>query len=200
MAVKLTDNRKVLKSVYQLKPNIIVIHEIPDLNFLVIENEGRREDLVKEEPSLIWMFSRVQNQLRSMTSKRMEYNFRHMPFEMIWHVQQPDGFWKRTVMVQVPEQIDQQLVNEAVHSVRTKNKDRDFCTPAFKRITQGLCAHTLHLGHYDEITSTESNIIDTVGSQGFRSRGRTREIYMNPPNWNPVENWQTIVRVPIERI
>jgi len=148
MAVKLTDNRKVHKTVYQVKPNIIMIQEMPDLNFLVIENEGRREDLVKEEPSLIWLFSRVQNQLRIMTSKQMQYNFRHMPFEMIWHDQQSDGFWKRTVMVQVPEQINQQLVDEAVHNVRTKNKDKEFCSPAFKRIAQGLCAHTLHLGHY----------------------------------------------------
>jgi hypothetical protein len=200
MAVKLTDNRKVLKTVYQLKPNIVVIQEIPDLNFLVIENEGRREDLVKEESSLIWMFSRVQNQLRMMTSKRIQYNFRHMPFEMIWQDQQPDGSWKRTVMVQVPEQINQQLVDEAVHNVRIKNKGRDFCSPAFKRITQGLCAHTLHLGHYNEIAGTESKIMNTVRSQGFCSRGKTREIYMNPPTMNSMANWQTIVRVPIERI
>ncbi|RAV13648.1 hypothetical protein [Paenibacillus contaminans] len=55
-SVKLTDNRKEYKSVYQLKPNIVMINEIPDLNFLVIENEGRRHDLTKDDPSLIWLF------------------------------------------------------------------------------------------------------------------------------------------------
>lgn len=74
-SVKLTDNRKEYKSVYQLKPNIVMINEIPDLNFLVIENEGRRDDLTKEESSLIWLFSRIQNQLRIITSKRMQYKF-----------------------------------------------------------------------------------------------------------------------------
>jgi hypothetical protein len=199
-SIKLTDNRKVHKTVYQLKPNIVIIQEIPDLNFLVIEKEGRREDLVKEENSPIWVFARVQNQLRIMTSKRMQYNFRQMPFEMIWHDQRPDGFWRRTVMVQVPEQINQELVDEAIHNVRVRNKGVDFTAPAFKRMSQGLCAHTLHLGHYNEIVSTESKIINTVGSQGYRSRGETREIYMNPPNWNPVEKWQTIVRIPIEKV
>ncbi|XEC95899.1 GyrI-like domain-containing protein [Paenibacillus tarimensis] len=123
-----------------------------------------------------------------------------MPFEMIWHEQQPDGLWTRTVMVQVPEQINQLLVDEAVHNVRNKNKGVDLCVPSFKRISQGVCAHTLHLGHYDKIASTESKIINTVGSQGYRCRGETREIYMNHPNMNLVEKWQTIVRVPIEQI
>lgn len=199
-SVKLTDNRKEYKSVYQLKPNIVMINEIPDLNFLVIENEGRRDDLTKEESSLIWLFSRIQNQLRIITSKRMQYNFRLMPFEMIWQDQLPDGIWKRVVMVQVPEQIDELLVDEAIHNVRIKNKGVEFLVPSFRRISQKLCAHTLHLGHYDEIVNTEDHIIKTVSSQGFRSRGKTREIYMNPPTWNPVEKWQTIVRIPIEKI
>jgi len=171
-SVKLTDNRKEYKSVYQLKPNIVMINEIPDLNFLEIENEGRRDDLVRDEPSLIWLFSRIQNQLRIITSKRMQYNFRLMPFEMIWQDQLPDGIWKRVVMVQVPEQIDQLLVDEAIHNVRIKNKGVEFLVPSFRRISQRLCAHTLHLGHYDEIANTEDHIIKTVSSQGFRSRER----------------------------
>ncbi|WP_337589423.1 GyrI-like domain-containing protein [Paenibacillus contaminans] len=103
-------------------------------------------------------------------------------------------------MVQVPEQIDQLLVDEAIRNVRIKNKGVEFLAPSFRRISQRLCAHTLHLGHYDEIANTEDHIIKTVSSQGFRSRGKTREIYMNPPTWNPVEKWQTIVRIPIEKI
>ncbi|CAG7659008.1 hypothetical protein ACFQI7_36580 [Paenibacillus allorhizosphaerae] len=47
--VKSTDNRKVFKSVYRLKPGIIDILEIPDLNFLVLEGKRRREDLPKED-------------------------------------------------------------------------------------------------------------------------------------------------------
>jgi hypothetical protein len=40
MAINLTDNRKVFKTVYQLKTNTIGIVEIPDLTFLALEGVG----------------------------------------------------------------------------------------------------------------------------------------------------------------
>ncbi len=200
MAVKLTDNRKVFKSVYQLKPGAIQILEVPDLNFLVLHGQARREVLVGEDHTLIWLFSRIQNQLRLITSDRLQYNFRHMPFEMLWHEQLPTGVWNRTVMVQLPEQVDLETFQEAIRNVRTKNKKVEFTEPSFVRISQGLCAQKLHLGHYEDTNKTAHEIHSYISEMGYIVRGERREIYLNPPNWNPVEKWQTIVRIPIESL
>lgn len=197
MAVKLTDNRKVLKTVYQVKPDTIEILEIPDLNFLVLDGELRREELSLEDHPLTWVTSRIQNQLRLITSKRLQYNFRQMPYEMIWQDKLLTGVWRRTVMVQLPEQVDEAMFQEAIGNVKAKNKKVDFLEPAFQRISQGLCAQKLHFGHYDDTEKTVQEIVKHISEKGYIVRGKTREIYLNPPNWNPVEKWQTIVRVPI---
>lgn len=198
MAVKLTDNRKVFKEVYQVKPGAIEIFAIPDLNFLVLHGQARREALTVEDHPLIWVTSRIQNQLRLITSERLKYNFRHMPFEMLWHEQLSTGEWRRTIMVQLPDLVDEETFQEAIRNVRAKNKKVDFTEPSFQRISQGLCVQKLHLGHYDDTNITAHEIQSHVSEKGYLVKGETREIYLNPPNWNPVEKWQTIVRVPIE--
>jgi hypothetical protein len=109
-AVKLTDNRKVFKSVYQLKADTIEILEIPDLQFLMLEGEGKLN--IPGEGNF-WVFWRLQNQLRSLTSKKIQYNFRHMPLEMLWHERKENGDPVWTAMVQLPNEIDDSLFQEA---------------------------------------------------------------------------------------
>ncbi|WP_409342513.1 hypothetical protein [Paenibacillus sp. MBLB4367] len=55
------------------------------------------------------------------------------------------------------------------------------------------------VGHYDDTEKTAQEIVSHISDMGYRVKGKTREIYLNQSNWNPVEKWQTIVRVPIER-
>lgn len=121
-----------------------------------------------------------------------------MPYEMIWHYQQSDGEWLRTVMVQLPNITSEVLFQEALQNVRNKNKQVDFTVPRFEKVSQGLCAQKLHFGHYRDTEKTVQEIVNHITEKGFHVRGPIREIYMNVPGWNPVENWQTIVRVPIQ--
>lgn len=196
MAIKLTDNRNVFKTVYQLKTNTIGIVEIPDLTFLALKGAGPLEILEKERK--FWVFYKIQNQLRSLTSKRLTYNFRQMPIEIEWNHESRNGDRSWTAMVQVPDLVDEALYQEALDIVMKKNNDKEYSIPNLIRQSQGLCAQKLHAGHWRETGTTVQQIETHVKDHGYKPRGLHREIYISVRHMNPIEKWRTIIRVPLE--
>lgn len=101
-------------------------------------------------------------------------------------------------MVQVPDQINEELYLEGLINLRLKNNKLSFTDPILARINQGLCAHTLHIGHDNKTEETIEKIKQYVEDRGYRVSGTTREIYMNPMGMMSSDQLKTIIRVPLE--
>lgn len=93
--------------------------------------------------------------------------------------------------------ITNELYDQARASVCFRYKGREVPPTRFVAIGQGLYGQKLHVGHYGDIGRTVLEIEKHVAEQGYRIIGDRRDIYVNPPECNPVQKWQTIVRVPI---
>ncbi|MDF2714549.1 MAG: hypothetical protein K0R28_1474 [Paenibacillus sp.] len=196
MPMPVNDNRKLYPNVYKIKAGDAEIVTMPALQFVTQEMYGKVGSRGRPE-SDEWIVWKIVNQLKRLTKNKLQYQFKLMPHEIVWHDRHEDGHWSYTKMMQVPALITHELYDEARASVCSRYKGQEVPPTRFVAIEQGLCAQKLHIGHYGDIGRTVLGIEKHVAEQGYRIIGDRRDVYVNLPECNPVEKWQTIVRVPI---
>ncbi len=137
--------------------------------------------------------------------KAMGRDFVVMPLEGQWWTDIPEQFketekekWRWNVMIAVPDYVDGDLFEES-KAVLGKKKD----LPGLDRaklgiLTDGLSAQFLYRGPYSEEGSHIDRMHRHMKEQGFRLRGRHREIYLNSPQRVSPDKLRTIIRQPIE--
>jgi hypothetical protein len=102
-----------------------------------------------------------------------------------------------TLMLRVPEPIDEQLVEQA-RAEATRKKD----LPAIANVhveefDEGTCAQVLHVGPYSEEPATIETLRKFIAEQGRVARGRHHEIYLSVPGRTKPERMKTILRAPV---
>jgi hypothetical protein len=194
--LKVNDNRKVYPNVYKMKPGKVEILKIPPLQFVSQNMQGRLDSEESPFGDPRWVVWKIVNQLKRLTKSDLLYQFKLMPNEAVWHGQNGEEY-SYSQMMQVPDLITINLYEEARRSFERNYKDSQAPQTEFVSIDQGLCAQKLHVGPYRETLKTLAVIERQVSELGYRIAGDHREIYLNLPVCNPVERWQTIVRVPL---
>jgi hypothetical protein len=194
--LKVNDNRKVYPNVYMMKPGKVEILRIPSLQFVSQNMHGRLDSEESPFGDPRWVVWKIVNQLKRLTKSESRYQFKLMPTEVVWHGQNGEEY-SYSQMMQVPDLITIDLYEEARRSFENNYKDSPAPRTEFVSIDQGLCAQKLHVGPYRDTLKTLDEMERQVSEQGYRIAGDHREIYLNPPVCNPVERWQTIVRVPL---
>jgi hypothetical protein len=199
--VKLTlnDNRKVYPEVYAMKPDKVEILTIPPLQFVSQTMHGKLNSEESPFGDPRWIVWKVVNQLKRLTKGSLQYQFKLMPNEVVWHGQTGDDY-SYTQMMQVPDRITFDFYEEARRSFAVNYKDSPAPLTDFVSINQGLCAQKLHYGPYRDTGKTLADIEQYVSELGYRIVGDRREIFLNPPMCNPIERWQTIVRVQLKKV
>jgi hypothetical protein len=190
------DNRKTYPDVYKLKAGAAEIVKLPALQFISQDMYGKLGGTGRPEDGE-WIVWKIVNQLKRLTKNTYQYKFKLMPPEIVWQRQHDDDHWSYSMMMQVPDLITIDLYEQARASVCAHYREQDVPRTRFVSVVQGLCAQKLHVGHYTDTWRTLREIEAHVEEQGYRITGDRREVYLNQPGCNPVEKWQTIVRVPI---
>ncbi|SDZ41671.1 hypothetical protein SAMN05421736_11252 [Evansella caseinilytica] len=192
------DHRRLYPEIYQLKPGSAVIQYIPKLQFISqemitaynMEWAGRPEPLDEQ-----WLAWKVVNQLKQIAKMELDYRFKLMPYEIVWH-QYENKKWHVTQMMQIPELITEEMFERARLRVRNNLRDQALPDMQFVAAEAALCAQKLHVGHYKETNRTLSELKQFVEEQGFEIIGDHREIYLTPAtDCHPPATWKTIVRV-----
>ena len=93
--LKTHDHRKIYKDIYQIKPGKTIIQQLPELKYVSqqmttsynMNSDGRPEPIDER-----WLAWKVVNQIKQFTRKQLEYKFKLMPPEIIWH-EEKDNKW-----------------------------------------------------------------------------------------------------------
>jgi hypothetical protein len=198
--VKTHDHRKIHKEVYGEKPGPVRIQRIPKLKYVVQEMitayqmdwAGRPEPLDQQ-----WIVWKIVNQLKHITKTKIDYKFKLMPHEIIWH-EMNNNLATTTQVMQVPDCITDEMFEEAQRNVAKNLKEQ---IPETKLITSEsvLCAQKLHVGHYRETKTTLLEVIQFAENQGYQVKNSHREIYLTPAmKCHEPSTWKTIVNVELE--
>ncbi|MBW8350064.1 GyrI-like domain-containing protein [Bacillus sp. IITD106] len=201
--LKTHDHRKIYREIYQLKPQKTVIQLLPELKYVSqsmvtsydMEWDGRPEP--KDEKWLAW---KVVNQIKQITKKELEYKFKRMPEEIIWHEKADHDKWVVDQMILVADCVTEEMFDRAKKRVIKSLRVKDLPTITFKINGPTLCAQRLHVGHYKDTKETLQILKEDIDAQGYKIKGAHREIYLLPAmDCYPPEKCKTIVSVEIEK-
>jgi hypothetical protein len=194
------DHRKIHKAIYGVKPGPVVIQQMPKMQYVAQEmNTVYRMDWAgRPEPvDQQWLVWKIVNQLKHITKTRLDYKFKLMPHEIIWH-DMKGNLARTTQVMQVPDCITDEMFEEAQTNVAKNLKEQ---MPETKLITAEsvICAQKLHLGHYRETKTTLKEVIEYAEGKGYQIKKSHREIYLTPAmKCHDPSTWQTIVSVELE--
>lgn len=101
-------------------------------------------------------------------------------------------------MVMQPDFITQEMVNEAIKTVKIKKDPPALSKLRFEQYTEGLSAQILYFGAYSDEGPTIERLHDFIEEKGYELRGHHHEIYLSDPRRTKPEKLKTIIRQPMK--
>ena len=197
------DMKKTLKECYTAGKEVSFV-EIPAISYIGYEGKGDPNTAPEYQNAMEVLFGTVYT-LKFMLKER-GMDFAVMPLEGQWWTENPADFteynkdgWSWKMMVAVPDFIDETLFEEAREKFRRKKDTQGLDKARLEILTDGLSAQFLYLGPYSGEAPFIALMHRTAEEQGYRLRGRHREIYLNSPQRTAPEKLKTIIRQPVEK-
>ncbi|MDF3130287.1 GyrI-like domain-containing protein [Kiritimatiellaeota bacterium B1221] len=199
--MKKIDYKKELKHLYRPSANIPAMVEVPEMNYLMIDGEGD-PNLAQSYGDAIAALYPVAYTLKFMVKRGgMEVDYGVPPLEALWWADDMSDFvkgnkskWKWTAMIMQPEFITQDMVKDAIQTVRAKKDPVSLPRLRFESYPEGLCAQILHIGPFSEEGPTIEKLHRFVESEQHQLRGKHHEIYLTDIRRAAPKNWKTVIR------
>lgn len=203
--MKKLDLKKELSGLYKARSGAVSVVTVPELTYLMCDGYGNPNTsrLFKDATEALFSLSYT---LKFMVKKgELQTDYGVMPLEGLWWVDDMSEFstadkdkWKWTLMILQPGFVTQTLVDAAKEQVRKKKGLAMIDAVRLEKMNEGLCAHILHTGPYSNEAGTIANLHTFIKDNGYKLRGKHREIYLNDMRRTAPEKLKTIIRQPIQ--
>lgn len=199
------DYKKRLGALYSAPARAPVIVEVPEMNFIIVDGAGDPNTSEEFQQAVEALFS-VSYNLKFLIKKgpaAIDYGV--LPLEGVWWAEDMSVFtggdkssWKWTLMIMQPEYVTEELYEQALRQVRQKKGLPAVDRLRLARFREGRSAQVLHIGPFSEEGPTIERLHRFIEENGYRRRGRHREIYLSDLRRAAPEKLKTIIRQPIE--
>jgi len=199
------DFKKELRQLYKPSPKEVVVVDVPEMNFLMIDGVGDPNTAQEYKDAIEALYS-VSYALKFMVKKgESAIDYAVMPLEGLWWVDDMTQFsmenkdiWKWTAMIMQPEYVTEGLVNEALRQVEKKKNPPALSKIGFESFHEGLSAQIMHIGPYSAEGPTIERLHDFIKENGHELRGKHHEIYLSDPRRSAPEKMRTVIRQPMQ--
>ncbi|OGB14419.1 MAG: hypothetical protein A2W72_05075 [Burkholderiales bacterium RIFCSPLOWO2_12_67_14] len=197
------DLRKDLKDLYQATAKSVVIVDVPEFKFLMIDGQGdpNRSPAYAEAVQALFSVSYTAKFMIKKGPMAMDYAV--MPLEGLWWADDMSAFttadkaqWKWTMMIMQPDFVPDGLIQEAIGDVLRKKKLPGVDRLRLERFSEGLCAQVLHIGPFTEEGPAIERVHAFIGERSTL-RGKHHEIYLSDVRRADPAKWKTILRQPM---
>lgn len=203
--MKKLDLKKQFKHLYQPPKNQVVVVDVPEMSFLMVDGAGDPNTSQDFQEAIGALYG-VAYTLKFMMKKGpAQIDYPVMALEGLWWTEDMEQFsiedksaWQWTVMIMQPDMITADLVDEAVAQVKEKKDPPGLSRLRFEAFEEGRCAQIMHIGPYSEERPTIERLHAFIEEGGHRLRGRHHEIYLSDPTRAKPENLRTVLRQPFE--
>lgn len=198
------DFKKTLDA-YQAVHGQFRIIDTPEMRYLMIDGHGDPNTSPAYTQALQALYP-VAYTLKSASRRELGRDYVVPPLEGLWWADDMEAFtaardksqWDWTMMLMVPEWIDEAMFHVAVDVVRAKGATERLDDVRIEILVEGLCVQTLHLGSYDdEADVLEEMHREFIPGQGLHLRGKHHEIYLSDPRKVTPDRLRTILRQPV---
>lgn len=198
------DLKKQWKQLYQPKAGVVVVVDVPPLNYLMVDGEGDPNTSQSFQDAIEALYSLSYTLKFTLKNGPRAIDYGVMPLEGLWWADDPRAFyevdksaWKWTVMIAQPEFINQAEVDAAFEQVRKKKDLIALDRVRFEKLEEGVSAQVLHVGPFSDEGPLVQRMHDFIHAVGKQLRGRHHEIYLSDMRRTAPEKLKTILRQPM---
>jgi len=207
-AVKVTeiDLRKEFKQLYNPPVKEVVLVEVPDLPFLMVDGMGDPNTAQDYLDSLACLYN-VSYTLKFLIKKEMSIDYPVMALEGLWWTDNILEFsadnkdiWKWTSMIMQLACVTAERVSRVCEELKHKKDLPALPKLRFEHFHEGLSAQIMHIGPYAAEKPTIDKIHAYIKEHGYTLNGKHHEIYLGDPRRAAPEKLKTVVRQAVKRI
>lgn len=198
------DLKEARKELFTAPRNQFVQLDVPPVSYLMADGHGDPNTAAEYKLAVESLYSAAY--AIKFAFKANERDFVVMPLEGLWSAPDPESFvarrkdeWDWTMMIMVPDYVDQEAL--ATAKITARNKLGTLSENLrLERLEEGLCLQALHIGSYDEEGPLLATLHDHImPSHGFAFAGPHHEIYLSDPRKTQPEKLKTLLRQPVRR-
>jgi hypothetical protein len=199
-----TDFKKSLDA-YRAKQGQFRIVEVPELQYLMIDGHGDPNSSPAFVEAVEALYP-VAYKLKFASKRNVGRDYVVMPLEGLWWARDMDTFtvardksrWDWTLMIMVPDWIDQDMLTDAIARVGAGNRPARIDDIRLETLAEGLCVQTLHVGPFDAEADVLAEMHDAfIPDNGLSMVGKHHEIYLSDSRTVAPEKRRTILRQPV---
>lgn len=200
------DLKKALDS-YQARVGEFRVLEIPEMRYLMIDGHGDPNTSPAYTQALQALYP-VAYKLKFASKRDLGRDYVVPPLEGLWWAEDMDAFtvardksqWDWTMMLMVPEWIDETMFHEAVDVVKAKGLVDRLDDVRIETLAEGACVQTLHIGSFDDEADVLEKMHDEfIPGQGLSLSGKHHEIYFSDVRKVAPDKLRTLLRQPVTK-
>lgn len=204
--MKKIDLKKEYAHLYKASAKKMEIITVPKLNYLMIDGTGDPNNSKQFQEAIEALYS-LSYTIKFMIKKGpQQIDYGVMPLECLWWSDDISNFsiddkaaWKWTMMIMQPAFVTPAIIEEAKDIVLKRKVVPALNKIRFETMEEGLCAHLLYIGPYNEEPPTIVKLHEFIKDNGYKLCGKHREIYLNDMRRTAPEKLKTIIRQPITK-
>lgn len=198
------DFKKTLDG-YQAKRGQFRITQLPAMRYLMIDGHGDPNTSPVYTQALKALYP-VAYKLKFASKRDLGRDYVIPPLEGLWWAEDMNAFtrardesqWDWTMMLMVPDWIDEPIFDAAVEVVRARATVDRLEDVRFETLIEGLCVQTLHIGPFDDETAVLEQMHQVfIPSQGLSMSGKHHEIYFSDFRKVAPDKLRTVLRQPV---
>ena len=208
------DFKKAQKDLYLpgAKPAII---DVPPMAFIMVDGRGDPNISASYQAALEVLYGlsyAIKMSKMGGTQPVGYFDYIVPPLEGLWwladgafdgiHITDKNEFYW-TSMIRQPDFVTVDVFEEAKAALGKKKPHVDCSAARLELFTEGLCAHVMHTGSYDDepatIRALEKFILDSGYRTDLSAERKHHEIYLGDPRKTAPEKLKTVIRHPIAR-
>lgn len=200
------DFKKSMKEFYQPSPKEVVLVDVPEMQFLMIDGMGSPGDSQEYQDALAALYPIAFK--TKFLSKAKGKDYVVPPLEGLWWADNMNDFiqgnrdnWKWTMMIMVPDFVDVEIFDQALQGTKKKKPELSklFAKLRLERYEEGKAAQIMHIGPYTEEGPTVQKLHDFIQKEGGVFDGhknKHHEIYLSDPRKANPATLKTVTRQP----
>jgi hypothetical protein len=191
------DFKKTLDA-YRAQRGRFRILDVPDTRYLMTDGHGDPNTSPAFTAAVEALYP-VAYKLKFASKRDLGRDYVVPPLEGLWWAEDMDSFttardksqWDWTLMLMVPEWIDESMFTTAVEQTRGGHV-------RLQTLSEGRCVQTLHVGSFDDEADVLTRLHhDFIPGNGFRMTGTHHEIYLSDFRRVAPDKRRTILRQPV---
>jgi hypothetical protein len=180
------DFKKTLDTYQAPRDRFRIVH-VPDMRYLMIDGHGDPNTSPAFTTAIEALYP-VAYKLKFTSKADLGRDYVVPPLEGLWWAEDMDSFtaardksrWNWTLLLMVPDWINQALFTTAVEQAGIKNHPARLDDVRLKTLSEGQCVQTLHVGSFDDEADVLAQMHhEFIPGQSFQMVGNHHEIYLN---------------------